>query len=97
MKHIHLLILLLLLPMMGQAIEISNAELYFTKVGGRNYISQSNVKAIVQDSYGFMWFGTRNGLNRYDGHTFREFVVDDEVLLCGNHNISALYEDDSCN
>ena len=97
MKHIHLLILLLLLPMMGQAIEISNAELYFTKVGGRNYISQSNVKAIVQDSYGFMWFGTRNGLNRYDGHTFREFVVDDEVLQCGNHNISALYEDDSCN
>lgn len=97
MKHLRLLILLLILPIYGMAIETTNAELYFTRIKGQNYISQSNVKAIVQDSYGFMWFGTRNGLNRYDGHTFREFSVDDKVLQCGNHNVSALYEDSNRN
>lgn len=93
MKHIRLLVILLLFPLHIQALETSNTELYFTKITGQNYISQSNVKAIIQDSYGFMWFGTRNGLNRYDGHTFREFAVDDKVLQCSNHNVSALYED----
>ena len=95
MKHIQLLIILLLFPLYTQALEVSNTELYFTKVTGQNYISQSNVKAIIQDSYGFMWFGTRNGLNRYDGYTFREFAVDDKVLQCSNHNVSALHEDDN--
>lgn len=71
----------------------SVSDSYFIKVKGRNYISQSNVKAIVQDSYGYMWFGTRNGLNRYDGTAFREFPVDDKKMHCGNHNVSALYDD----
>ena len=33
-------------------------------------LSQSVVLAILQDQQGFMWFGTEDGLNRYDGHTF---------------------------
>lgn len=33
-------------------------------------LSQSNVLTILQDSRGFMWFGTRDGLNRYDGYKF---------------------------
>ncbi len=36
-------------------------------------LSQSNVLAIHQDSDGFMWFGTENGLNRYDGYEFEYF------------------------
>lgn len=32
---------------------------YFTHVNGENGLSASNVKAILQDSYGFMWFGTK--------------------------------------
>ncbi len=71
----------------------SAPDLYFAKIKSQNSISQSNVKAIIQDSYGFMWFGTKNGLNRYDGYCFRVFDVDDYEMGCGNHNISALYED----
>ena len=41
------------------------SDFYFTRVNGENGLSESNVKAILQDSYGFMWFGTKNGLNRY--------------------------------
>mgnify|MGYP001058319011 CR=1 FL=1 len=43
------------------------SDFYFTHVNGENGLSASNVKAILQDSYGFMWFGTKNGLNRFDG------------------------------
>lgn len=34
-------------------------------------LSQNNVRAIIQDENGFMWFGTRDGLNRYDGCEIR--------------------------
>jgi len=33
-------------------------------------LSQSTVYAILQDNKGFMWFGTQDGLNRYDGYQF---------------------------
>ncbi|MBR5035697.1 MAG: response regulator [Prevotella sp.] len=34
-------------------------------------LSRNMVAAITQDQMGFMWFGTRNGLNRFDGHNFK--------------------------
>jgi signal transduction histidine kinase/ligand-binding sensor domain-containing protein/DNA-binding response OmpR family regulator len=36
-------------------------------------LSNNSVTAILQDRAGFMWFGTREGLNKYDGHTFTIF------------------------
>jgi ligand-binding sensor domain-containing protein len=36
-------------------------------------LSQSAVISILQDSRGLMWFGTENGLNRFDGYTFEHF------------------------
>lgn len=43
-------------------------------------LSQSSVFSIAQDSSGFMWFGTRDGLNRYNGHDFRIFRSDSNGL-----------------
>jgi ligand-binding sensor domain-containing protein len=39
-------------------------------------LSQQSVNAIVQDSEGFMWFGTEDGLNRFDGYEFRQLRHD---------------------
>lgn len=39
-------------------------------------LSQSNVTCILEDRYGFMWFGTKNGLNRYDGYSFEIYEHD---------------------
>lgn len=67
----------------------------FTHVDSSDGLSANNVKSIVQDSLGFMWFGTKNGLNRYDGSTFRVYNCYDEERRCGNNNIGALYEDEN--
>lgn len=44
-------------------------EIYTTKDG----LVQSTVTAITQDNLGFMWFGTQNGLSRFDGEKFLNF------------------------
>jgi ligand-binding sensor domain-containing protein len=36
-------------------------------------LTQGMVRCVVQDPHGLMWFGTQDGLNRYDGHEFRRF------------------------
>lgn len=36
-------------------------------------LSQSTVNCIIQDKQGFLWFGTQDGLNRYDGYSFRVY------------------------
>ena len=50
-------------------------------------LSQSAVLSIFQDRRGFMWFGTENGLNRFDGYDFKVFTHDrlDEHSLSGNY------------
>src|SRR5262245_45362096 len=46
----------------------------FLRLSTAEGISQTKVDQMVQDNVGFMWFGTRYGLYRYDGYTFRVFV-----------------------
>jgi len=58
-------------------------------------LSQNSIFAILQDRQGFMWFATRDGLNRYDGNTFVVFKhnPDDPESLSDNF-IQDLIEDD---
>jgi GAF domain-containing protein/ligand-binding sensor domain-containing protein len=41
-------------------------------------LSQSSINCIVQDAQGFMWFGTQDGLNRYDGYEIKVYRHDPE-------------------
>lgn len=77
------------------AAEQNRNNYYFSHITGDAGLSQNNIKSIIQDSYGFMWFGTKNGLNRYDGTSMRTINCDDYVSGKSNHNISALHEDDT--
>jgi signal transduction histidine kinase/ligand-binding sensor domain-containing protein len=49
-------------------------------------LSSNNVNAIIQDHKGFMWFGTENGINRFDGFYIRSYFQDpnDSASLSGN-------------
>ena len=51
-------------------------NLKFEHFGTNEGLSQSNVVCILQDSRGFMWIGTREGLNKYDGYTFSVYLKD---------------------
>src|SRR5215510_9492694 len=46
--------------------------LYFNRVNADNGLSHNKVNCILQDQRGFIWMGTDDGLNRYDG---RRFVI----------------------
>jgi len=49
------------------------AQTKFTHISINDGLSLSSVYSIMQDSKGFMWFGTEDGLNRYDGRKFTIF------------------------
>ena len=56
-------------------------------------LSQSTVLSILQDQKGFMWFGTQDGLNRYDAYNFKIFKLQrrDSTSLPDN-NIQTLFQ-----
>ncbi|WP_282122150.1 hybrid sensor histidine kinase/response regulator transcription factor [Algibacter mikhailovii] len=58
----------------------------FERLTTANGLSQSDVNAIYQDDDGFMWFGTHDGLNRYDGYNFTVFKpnADDKNSISSN-------------
>ena len=93
MKHPQLTITVFLLMLLFNISGYGLNNYYFNIIGRDKGLSQSNVKAIIQDSNGFMWFGTRNKLNRYDGNTFKIFDCYDYVAQKQNNNISSLFED----
>ena len=73
----HILNLFFLLSFFSAAADTNPAvNLDFERISIGQGISQSDITAMVQDSTGFMWFATNNGLNRYDGYVFRTFKTD---------------------
>ncbi|MGA2909235.1 MAG: two-component regulator propeller domain-containing protein [Terracidiphilus sp.] len=68
----------------------------FWKLPGASGLSQTRVSNIVQDDQGFIWFGTQNGLNRFDGYTCKVFHHDRQNpnSLSGVY-IHALFKDRS--
>jgi len=59
-------------------------------------LSQNNITCILQDTYGFLWIGTEDGLNKYDGYKFTVFRHDpDDSSSLKSNWITSLYEDQS--
>ena len=71
-----LAIVLLLAPFAGAPFAAAGVESHpmrFDHLTLDDGLSQSNVLSVLQDSDGFMWFATENGLNRYNGYEFEYF------------------------
>lgn len=85
-------ILLLLYAMKATAI---TPAVRFEHLSINEGLSQNSVVGIVQDNQGFLWFGTEDGLNRYDGYQFKLFRHDPQDLhsLSSNY-ITTVFKDD---
>jgi len=86
-----ILVLTILLPLKAQ-------EVSFRHLSVEDGLSQNTINCIYQDVYGFLWFGTQDGLNCYDGYNFTVYrsKADDSASL--SHNwIWDIIEDDSHN
>lgn len=59
--------------------QVCECVLRFDHLGIEQGLSQSSVYVSFQDSRGFLWFGTQDGLNRYDGYSFKVFKPDLDV------------------
>jgi two-component system sensor histidine kinase ChiS len=59
-------------------------------------LSQSSVYCILQDKKGFMWLGTQEGLNRYDGYKFKTYKQrpQDEATISNNY-VWTIFEDNA--
>lgn len=75
-----------------------NQQLRFERIGTKDGLSDPNVMCVMQDSRGFMWVGTQNGLNRYDDQCFRTFFSNpaDSCSLSSNF-IQSIIEDSKGN
>ncbi|MBN1952546.1 MAG: response regulator [Bacteroidales bacterium] len=93
-RYVSVLVLAALFPL-SLASQPSSQELsyrisYLTSDDG---LSQNTVDCILKDSRGFMWFGTWNGLNRYDGYSFKVYKREDKANSLSDNFIHSLSED----
>ncbi len=78
-------------PAFGQEYQID-------KISLADGLSQSSVFVTLQDNAGYLWFGTANGLNRYDGYEFQVFTHNpNNPATLSNDYIGALFEDNQYN
>jgi ligand-binding sensor domain-containing protein/signal transduction histidine kinase len=67
----------------------------FKHLGVNDGLSQIAALSILKDKYGFMWFGTQDGLNRYDGYNFKTFTREDgNKNSLSNNYLWAIHEDE---
>jgi len=71
-------------------------DIKFERISLEHGLSQSGVTCILQDNQGFMWFGTGDGLNKYDGYKFEVYRHNpsDPNSLSSN-GVFSIYEDQS--
>ena len=72
----------------------SNNDIYFHKISVEQGLSQFSVITIYQDEFGSLWFGTREGVNKYNGNSIEVILptltnskIPENIILniCGDH------------
>ncbi len=71
-------------------IQANYPQLKLTHYNVQQGLSQSTVTSMIEDQYGYLWVGTLNGLNRFDGKTFKHYFADNDKSL-PNSFIRSLY------
>lgn len=66
---------------------------HFTRLSVQDGLSQSSVESIGEDRYGFLWFGTQEGLNRFDGYRFEVHLAGERAGQLRDGFIRAIVRD----
>ena len=75
-----------ILPLLMSPALAQEKELAFRHLSISDGLSQSSVISITQDQKGLLWFGTRDGLNKYDGHEFTVYKHQQQDSLSISNN-----------
>lgn len=96
MKTIVRMVPILLVLLLSGEVYAQKHDIKFERITIEQGLSQNSGLCIVQDHKGFMWFGTWDGLNKYDGYTFTVYRHDPQKpTSLSNNGVMALYEDRS--
>ena len=90
-KYLHIFYLALFIKsFLLQSLYSQQPDLEFDRLTSTDGLSHNTVFCITQDHFGFMWFGTGNGLNKFDGYTFTAYyhVPGDTTSLSSNFIMS---------
>src|SRR6185436_7091889 len=86
--------LLFFMPVDAITQTIPVKELLFETITINDGLSQGMVNCILQDRYGFMWFATKDGLNRYDGYHFVVYRHDpSNAASIADNYVETIFED----
>jgi ligand-binding sensor domain-containing protein/signal transduction histidine kinase len=97
-ENITRFIFIVFLQLTGLSVISQRQHIRFEHLGTDQGLSQSNVTCILRDSRGFMWFGTRDGLDKYDGYRFTVYKSDPlDIHSLSNNTVESLVEDQEGN
>jgi len=86
--------LCLILTMLHLFALACSGQYYFKHYRTNDGLSHNSVRSIIQDTKGFIWIGTRSGLSRFDGYTFKLYKSKaDKFGYIGNDIITSIIED----
>ena len=71
----------------------ASVEIISKQLTTGNGIADNSIRYVFQDSKGFIWMATLNGLSRYDGNSFVSFRPEPGKMSLSDHRIAKLYED----
>ncbi|MBC5995526.1 histidine kinase [Romboutsia ilealis] len=96
LKNIFLTIISILTLSSEHAYATSYNDIIFKSLTIENGLSQSTVETILQDSNGYIWIGTNDGLNKYNGYSFKKYEHDiyNKNTISSNYIVDIIEDQD---
>ena len=73
------------------------AQFRLSQISGPEGLSQNTVHSIIQDENGFLWIGSYDGINKYDGYSMQYFKYSNSDYGLNSNIIKSLFEDSDHN
>ena len=98
MNNYFKIIILIILTLLCLSVSAQKQDIKFKHLSLEDGLSQSTINTIFQDSKGFLWIGTQDGLNKYDGYEFTVYkhAPDNLNSLSNNYKTYSIAQTMDC-